>query len=43
MKTVLVIDDDPLVSEAVADVLTELQLQVVTRANGAEALEWLQT
>jgi CheY-like chemotaxis protein len=38
---VLVVDDDPLVLEVVADMLDDLGCEVVTAASGAEALDRL--
>jgi CheY-like chemotaxis protein len=40
-RTVLVVDDDPLVLEVTADMLEDLGCEVVTAASGLDALERL--
>ena len=40
-RTVLVVDDDPLVLEVTADMLKDLGCEVVTAASGMDALERL--
>jgi CheY-like chemotaxis protein len=42
-RTVLVVDDDPLVRDMTASMLADLGCQVVSAANGTEALEKLST
>ena len=41
MKTILVVDDDPDVREALADLLHSRGYRVSSAADGAKALQWL--